>query len=96
MAIWETSLIQIVIFFWFQRLSAIAQSTFRVVVNLDHQSVSSGATEAFAMDLPATISAGMAWVYDDRKMSQTAQDRNALEVQRVPGIGFKGADSALA
>ena len=38
----------------------------------------------------------MAWVYNHRKMGQLAQNRNTLQIQRIAGVGFKGADSPLA
>ena len=87
---------QCIIFFRFQRLGSIAQRALRIVVNFYHKSVCTGGDSGFCHRLyEPPFSSGMARINNYREMGLFMEDRDALEIQSISCVCFKGTDSAL-
>ena len=78
-------------------LGPVAQGVWRVVVHFDHQPVRTGRRrrQGHGLHQPG-LARGVAGVYDHRQMGQLVQHGHGGKIQRVAGVGFKGANAPLA
>ena len=78
-------------------LRAVGKGMVRVVVNLDHQGVRARGNGGPGHGAHFFANArGVAGIDQHRQMGEFFQHGNGRQIQGVAGIGFKGADAALA